>query len=85
MVDQRRVAGLVADEKGAPVEGVSIVCENLTDGSIFTSTTDEKGNYVVNVGEGTCGVSLLGERKMPYTGLQLVPAEENLILHYNKL
>lgn len=42
VVDQRRVAGLVVDEKGAPVEGVSIVCENLTDGSIFTSTTDEK-------------------------------------------
>ncbi len=27
VVDQRRVAGLVVDEKGAPVEGVSIVCE----------------------------------------------------------
>ena len=52
------------DEKGAPVEGVSIVCENLTDGSIFTSTTDEKGNYVVNVGEGTYQITAsLGERK----------------------
>ena len=64
VVDQRRVAGLVVDEKGAPVEGVSIVCENLTDGSIFTSTTDEKGNYVVNVGEGTYQITAsLGERK----------------------
>ena len=64
VVDQRRVAGLVIDEKGAPVEGVSIVCENLTDGSIFTSTTDEKGNYVVNVGEGTYQIiASLGERK----------------------
>ena len=64
VVDQRRVAGLVVDEKGAPVEGVSIVCENLTDGSIFTSTTDEKGNYVVNVGEGTYQIiASLGERK----------------------
>lgn len=64
VVDQRRVTGIVVDEKGAPLAEASIVCENLTDGSIFTSTTDEKGNYVVNVGEGTYQITAtLGERK----------------------
>jgi tetratricopeptide (TPR) repeat protein len=42
-----RVGGIVKDDKGDPIKGATITCENASIGSTFTATTDEKGRFTI--------------------------------------
>lgn len=53
VVDQKKVVGTVLDTSGKALAGVTIVCENVSDGTLYTTETDEKGTYTVCVGEGS--------------------------------
>lgn len=53
VVEQRKVTGTVLDDSGKPVAEAEIICENLADGSIYTTKTDASGTYTLNVGEGS--------------------------------
>lgn len=53
VVEQKKVTGTVLDASGKPVADAEITCENLADGSIYTTTTDASGTYTLNVGEGS--------------------------------
>lgn len=52
VTDQKKVVGTVVDTAQKPLAGVTIVCENVADGTIYETQTDEKGTYTVYVGEG---------------------------------
>jgi tetratricopeptide (TPR) repeat protein len=47
-----RLRGEVRDEAGSPIEGAKIVAQHLTYGTIFTSESDNKGNWAI-MGLGT--------------------------------
>lgn len=53
VVDKKKVVGTVLDENGKALAGVTIFCENLADGTIYTAETDETGAYTVYAGEGS--------------------------------
>ena len=63
VVDQKKVVGTVIDTAGYALAGVTVTCENLSDGTIYTAETDEAGNYTVYVGEGSYHITALKDDK----------------------
>lgn len=63
VIEQRKVIGTVVDEKGQVVSGAVITCENLADGTLVTTQTEEDGSYTILVGEGTYNITAKSEEK----------------------
>lgn len=61
VVEQRKVTGTVLDSDGKPVADAVITCENLSDGSIYITTTDAAGMYTLYVGEGSYNMTAVFE------------------------
>lgn len=57
VVDQKKVAGTVLNAAGQPVSGAEIVCENVSDGTVFETKTDAEGKYSLYVAEGSYNIS----------------------------
>ena len=53
VVDQKKVVGTAMDTSQRPVAGVTVICENIADGTLYQTETDENGSYTVYVGEGS--------------------------------
>ncbi len=56
VADQKKVTGTVVNTDNKVIAGAKIVCEDIADGTCFETTTDEKGNYTVNVAEGSYNI-----------------------------
>lgn len=56
VADQKKVTGTVVNTGQAVLANAAIICENLEDGTLYETTTDEKGNYTVDVAEGAYNI-----------------------------
>lgn len=63
VVDQRKVVGNVLDANGKALAGVTIVCENVSDGTAYQAETDATGAYTIYVGEGSYNIVATKEEK----------------------
>jgi hypothetical protein len=76
--DRGRISGLVKDESGAPVPGVSVTATNTGTNVVTATTTNSHGLYSVpNLPIGTYSVSFSLEAFTPYTreGIEVGLAE----------
>lgn len=63
VVDQRKVVGTVLDGNGKALADVTVMCKNVSDGTMYQSKTDATGAYVVCVGEGSYDIVATKEDK----------------------
>lgn len=64
VADQKKVTGTVVNTDNKVIAGAKIVCENLEDGTIYETTTDELGCYTLDVAQGSYDIyAVFAEKK----------------------
>lgn len=59
VMDQKKVVGKVQDAAGKGVSGATIICENISNGCVYQTKTDENGNYSIYVAEGSYNIQAI--------------------------